>query len=133
LKARKLSRAITPAEFELDTEEWKKICDENKGVRILEGGKKLVQYDYDFYDDELIKFTPPDWQKVSKMMHNLFSKSKQTTGDAYLLWRLKKMVEAGKLDARGEVKNMKDFEVKAKTSQTEPVPGSGVYVSGEQT
>ncbi|MEO6547928.1 MAG: DUF1835 domain-containing protein, partial [Ferruginibacter sp.] len=43
LKAKKLAREITLSEFEVDPDEWTRLCEENKGVRILEGGKKLVQ------------------------------------------------------------------------------------------
>jgi hypothetical protein len=114
LKAKKLARQITLSEFEVDPDEWTKLCDENKGVRILEGGKKLVQYDYDYYDAELLRFITPDWQKVNKMFHSFYSKSKNTTGDAYLLWRLKIMIANNKIDAQGELKGMKDFEVKSK-------------------
>ncbi len=116
LKAKKLARPVTLSEFEVDADEWAKLCNENKGVRTLEGGKKLVQHDYDYYDDELMKFITPDWQKVNKLFHTFFSKSKNTTGDAYLLWRLKLIIIEEKIDAQGEIKGMKDFEVKAKTS-----------------
>jgi hypothetical protein len=115
LKAKKLARAITLSEFEVDPDEWKKICDENKGVRILEGGKKLVQAEYDFYDAELLKVISTDWQKASKVIHQFLSKSKSATGDAYLLWRLKQLITEEKLDAQGEIKNMKDFEVKLRS------------------
>jgi len=116
LKAKKLARPVTLSEFELDPDEWTKLCNENKGVRILEGGKKLLQHDYDYYDNELIKFITPDWQKVNKLLHSFFSKSKVTTGDAYLLWRIKLMIKENKIDAQGEIKNMKDFEVKLKVN-----------------
>jgi hypothetical protein len=43
VKAKKLAREITPSEFEVDPDEWTKLCEENKGIRLLEGGKKLVQ------------------------------------------------------------------------------------------
>ena len=82
----------------------------------MEGGKKLVQHDYDYYDNELIEFITNDWQKVNKLFHIFFAKSKNTTGDAYLLWRLKLMIAEEKIDAQGEIKNMKDFEVKAKAN-----------------
>lgn len=114
LKARKLARLITPGEFETDTDEWKRICRENRGVRLLEGGKKLVQYDHDFYDEELLKTVDTDWIRVSKLIHGYYTKAKHTTGDAYLLWRLKQLIEAGKLDAQGDIKKMKDFEVRLK-------------------
>ena len=55
LKAKKLARPVTLSEFEIDPDEWTKLCNENKGVRTLEGGKKLLQHDYDYYDAELLK------------------------------------------------------------------------------
>lgn len=117
LKAKKLARPITLSEFEVDPDEWAKLCSENKGVRLLEGGKKLSQAGYDFYDEELKKFITTDWQKASKIINQFLTKAKQTTGDAYILWRLKQMLAAGEYDVQGEVKNMKDFEVKAKAAQ----------------
>ncbi|MDQ2718641.1 MAG: DUF1835 domain-containing protein [Bacteroidota bacterium] len=114
LKAKKLARPITPSEFEIDPDEWTKICNENKMVRILEGAKKLVQHDEDFFDKFLLEFITPDWQKANKVIHQFLNKSKHITGDAYLLWRLKELILNDKIDAQGEIKNMKDFEVKRK-------------------
>jgi hypothetical protein len=116
LKARKLARPITLSEFEVDPDEWKKLMQENKGVRILEGGKKLGHFDYDFYDADLKKFITNDWQKASKIIHQFLSKNKQTTGDAYVLWRLKQILATGEYDVQGELKGMKDFEVKGKSA-----------------
>ena len=114
LKAKKLAREITVSEFEVDPDEWIKLSTEDKGVRLLEGGKKLVRVGYDFYDTELKKFVTADWQKASKIIHQFLGKAKETTGDAYLLWRLKEMIAAGMFDVQGNVGNMKEFEVKQK-------------------
>lgn len=116
LKAKKLAREITLSEFEVDPDEWTKLCNEHKGVRFLEGGKKLIQYDYDYYDAELKKFITVDWQKASKIIHQFLSKAKHTTGDAYLLWRLKTMIAQDLFDVQGKLGNMKDFEVKLKSA-----------------
>ncbi|CAN5205419.1 hypothetical protein BH09BAC2_BH09BAC2_08760 [soil metagenome] len=117
VKAKRLAREITLSEFEVDPDEWAKLCAENKGVRLLEGGKKLIQKDYDYYDKELEKFISADWQKVNKLIHSFLSKSPEKTGDAFLLWRIKQLISEGKIDAQGELKNMKDFEVKSKVKQ----------------
>ncbi len=114
LKAKKLAREITLSEFEVDPDEWSKICNDNKGVRLLEGGKKLICEDYGFYDTELKKFITGDWQKASKVIHQYLGKAKHTTGDAYLLWRLKVMIAQDMFDVQGKVENMKDFEMKLK-------------------
>ena len=118
LKAKKLARPITLSEFEVDPDEWTKLAGENKGVRLLEGGKKLVQKDFDCYDSELLKFVTKDWQKVNKFFTHFFGKAKETTGDAYLLWRLKNLAEAGTIDIQGNVKNMKEMEIKLKGEET---------------
>lgn len=115
LKAKKLSRLITTSEFEVDPDEWTKLCNEEKQVRLLEGGKKLSQKEVDFYDAELKSFITDDWQKAGKIIHQFLHKAKHTTGDLFLLWRLKKLLATDLYDAQGEVKNMKDFEVKKKS------------------
>jgi hypothetical protein len=81
----------------------------------LEGGKKLVQYEYDFYDGDLKKFIMPDWQKASKIISNYLSKAKHSTSEAYLLWRLKVMIAMDMFDVQGKIGNMKDFEIKYKS------------------
>ena len=115
LKARRLARAITPSEFEVDPDEWSKICQDEKTVRILEGGKKLSLHAESFYDNELKKFITDEWQKAGKIIHQFQQKSKHSTGDAFLLWRLKYLLQSDMYDIQGLVKNMKDFEVKKKS------------------
>jgi hypothetical protein len=118
LKAKKLARLITLSEFEVDPDEWRKLCMEDKQVRLLEGGKKLIQYNADFYDEELKKYITNDWQKASKIISQFLHKSKQVTGDMYLLWRLKLMLQGEEYDVQGQVKAMKDFELKKKAAAT---------------
>jgi hypothetical protein len=89
LKAKKLARVITPSEFEVDPDEWIKLNNENKGIRILEGGKKLAQYDYNFFDAALKKFVTPSFQKANKILQQVGAKTKIEASDVYLLWRLK--------------------------------------------
>ena len=112
VKAKKLARTITPSEFEVDPDEWIKLCNENKAIRLLEGGKKLVQEEDDFYDAELKKLVTGDWQKASKIIHTHLTKAKHTPGDMYLLWRLKLMIAQQMFDVQGTVGKMKEFEVK---------------------
>jgi hypothetical protein len=112
IKAKKLARPITLSEFETDPDEWKRLMDEDKMVRLLEGGKKLTQYDEDFYDKDLIKFMSKDWQKANKVIQQFLQKNTHTTGDAYLLWRIKSLINAEKIEAKGLLKGMKDFEVR---------------------
>lgn len=112
LKAKKLAREITPSEFEVDPDEWQKLMNENKGVRILEGGKKLAQFDYDYYDADVKKFVTKDFQKASKILQQVGTKIKIPVSDAYLLWRLKTLAAQQVFEVQGEMKNAKDFELR---------------------
>jgi hypothetical protein len=122
IKAKKLARPITLSEFEIDPDEWAKLTTEDKGVRLLEGGKKLVQKGYAYYDNELMNFITKDWTKVSKLFQQYYSKVKETTGDAYLLWRLKQMIEDGKVEMQGNMQNMKELEVRLAGEAEEHLP-----------
>ena len=115
IKAKKLARTITPSEFEVDSDEWNKTCLEAGFVRLLEGGKKLISKDANYYDADLSRFISHDNQKASKIIHQFLSKNKETTGDAFLLWRLKKMIELDELETQGPLKGTKDFEVKKRS------------------
>jgi hypothetical protein len=125
LKAKKLSRPITLSEFEVDPDEWTKICNEGSGIRLLEGGKKISHAGYDHYDAELKRFISNDWQKASRIIHQFLSKSKQATGDAYLLWRLKNIIATGEYDVQGEIARMKEFEIKGKSKQEDHINVAG--------
>ena len=112
LKAKKLAREITMSEFEVDPDEWTKMIGENKGIRKLEGGKKLAQFDYDYFDDDLKKFVPAEFQKANKILQQVGTKVKIGASDAYLLWRLKTLAAMQVFEVQGEMGNAKDFELR---------------------
>ncbi|MEO8403707.1 MAG: DUF1835 domain-containing protein [Chitinophagaceae bacterium] len=128
LKAKKLSRPITLSEFEVDPDEWKKICDENTMVRQLEGGKKIIGKDESFYDNEILKNITPEWQKASRVLSNTLNRMKVKTGDVFIMWRMKQLIGSGKVETVGEPgKGWKDFDVKLLGKQA-----AGTAAEGEK-
>jgi hypothetical protein len=117
LKAKKLNRTVTLSEFEVDPDEWKRLATENALIRILEGGKKIVGKEDDFYDKDILANLSNEFQKGNRAMSNILSKMKIKTGDVFLLWRIKKLSAEGKLEINGDTsKNWKDFEVRLKSA-----------------
>lgn len=113
LKAKKLARAITTSEFEVDSDEWKKLCNENAMVRLLEGGKKIIGKEVDQYDKDLLMVITGEPQKLQKILGNAFSKMKIKTGDVFLVWRLRELIAKGKLEAQGDwAKGWKEITIK---------------------
>jgi hypothetical protein len=112
-KAKKLARPVTLSEFEIDPDEWRKMMEENAGVRILEGGKKIAGKEDSFYDAEIIKNITGDWQKANRVITNTCNRMKVKTGDIFLMWRLKQLIAEEKIEVNGDVnKGWKDFDVK---------------------
>ena len=129
LKAKKLNRKVTLSEFEVDPDEWRKLCTENAMIRILEGGKKIVGKDEDFYDKDILTGLGNDWQKGNKAMQSILSKMKIKTGDVFLLWRMKALAAEEKIEINGDTsKGWKDFEVKLKTTAPEIVETNNTAV-----
>ena len=113
IKAKKLARAITLSEFEVDPDEWKRLSEENSMVRILEGGKKIVGKEETFYDNEIMKNLTPEWQKAWRVLSNTLHRMKIKTGDVFLMWRMKELIAGGKIEVMGDInKGWKEFDVK---------------------
>lgn len=102
LKAKKLARPVTRSEFEIDPDEWKKLCEENGMVRWLEGGKKLVSKEISCYDQEIRRLVGGDWQKAHRLLHHLQNRIKNRTGDVFLMSRLRSLANAGVLEMKGD-------------------------------
>lgn len=113
LKAKKLARPITPSEFEVDPDEWKKLCGESALVRILEGGKKIVSKEANFYDKELLSAVTGETQKLGRYLQHVLGKMKIKTGDAFLVWRLRELAAQGSVEMNGDWnKGWKEIQLK---------------------
>jgi len=111
LKAKKLAREITMSEFEVDPDEWNRLMLENAMIRLLEGGKKIASKEVDYYDAEILKNITPEWQKATRVISNTLNRMKVKTGDVFLMWRLKEMINEERIKMEGEIGNWKTFDV----------------------
>jgi Domain of unknown function (DUF1835)/Protein of unknown function len=118
LKAKRLARPISISEFEIDPDEWKKLCAENSLVRTLEGGKKIVGKDETFYDGEVLRNLTSEWQRATRVLMNTLHRMKIKTGDVFLMWRMKQMLSQGRMEVLGDVsKGWKEFDVRLPGAQ----------------
>ena len=121
LKAKKLARPITLSEYEVDPDEWNKLTEENAMVRILEGGKKIVSQDENFFDPEILKNITGEWQKASRVLQNTLNRMKIKTGDLFLMSRIKALITAEKIEAEGDVnKDWKSFDIRISGQSNHP-------------
>lgn len=127
LKAKKLARPVTLSEFESDSDEWKKLCSENGVVRISEGGKKILSKEAAYYDNDILKAVLKEPQKLQKIFQTLFGKMKVHTGDAFLAWRIKHLIEDGRIEFSGDWNNgWKEIILKLPSSPEEINSNAGI-------
>ncbi|GAC1426376.1 MAG: hypothetical protein NVS1B13_10720 [Flavisolibacter sp.] len=125
LKAKKLNRKMTTGEFELDREEWVRLTKENAGVRILEGGKKIIGKDPDFYDTDILNCLNGTWLKANKAINHILGRMKIKTGDLYLWWRIRELVVQKKIEMNGDpAKGWKELEIRLSGVTGEQIPNS---------
>lgn len=122
IKAKKLAREVSLAEFELDGDEWHRLMNENAGIRLLEGGKKLRGEPAGFFDKDLLQATTKEFQKANKVIVQVTGKFKYPVMDQFLSWRIKELIKEGKIESKGELKTMRDFEVKLPGGGAEAAP-----------
>ncbi len=102
IKAKKLARLVTGAEFETDPDEWLKLSAENKNLRTLEGGKKIIAQPDDYFDRGLLNFLQPAFQKITRAVQQFQLKSSEKANESFLVWRLKQLVDSGFAEQQGE-------------------------------
>jgi hypothetical protein len=103
IKAKILARPVTSAEFETDPDEWQRLASENKNLRLLEGGKKIVQHTDDYYDSALLHFLQPVFQKIPRTVQQFNLKSAEKISESFLFWRLRLLVSSGAAEQQGEM------------------------------
>ena len=113
IKARRLARAVTASEIEMDGDVWNNLVAENGGIRTLEGGKKLLSRPENHYDAQLISMLSGNFQKSSRVLSQAMSKYNLPTGDMHLAWRLRELAEAGLIELKGDAsKPYREWEVR---------------------
>jgi hypothetical protein len=102
VKAKKLARPVSSAEFETDPDEWLRMAAENKNLRSLEGGKKILQQPDDFYDKAILNFLQPVFQKIPRLIQQFQLKHPEKINESFFIWRLKHLVSSGDAEQQGE-------------------------------
>ena len=112
IKAKKLARPVTASEFEMDSDEWKKLGNENTLVRIYEGGKKIISKEVSYYDNAIFSMLQKEPQKLVKFLHSFYAKTKVHTGNVFIVWRIRLLCEEKKITAYGDWnKGWKDITI----------------------
>ncbi|TCO74428.1 DUF1835 domain-containing protein [Marinisporobacter balticus] len=105
-------RPITDEEKIYCVKELKRLINENKMVRILEDDR-VASKEEEFYDELILENAKKSYLKAPRVIGGTMGKSKYPVGDTFIDYRLRKLIDQGKLILRGNKESaMRFIEVK---------------------
>ena len=90
---------------------WEELKNSKENLRIFKNGK-VESVEEDYYDKDLCKNTGSGFVPAEQVIGETMGRSDQLVGDVFLEYRLRKLIEDGKLESKGKMKKMSDYKVK---------------------
>ncbi|MCY6484208.1 DUF3658 domain-containing protein [Clostridium aestuarii] len=94
-------------------DEWNELRKSKSTLRILKDGK-IINVDESYYDADILEYTPNEFMKAARVIGTVMGMSQQVVGDTFIDYRLRKLIEAGKIEYRGKLRSMREFDIKIK-------------------
>lgn len=98
--------------------DWEEILKYKSNLRILENDK-IVNVEENYYDNQILENCTFNFKRAARIIGSTMGHSKQLVGDLYIHYRVRKLIEEDKIQYRGILKSMRDFEIKNKSSLKE--------------
>jgi hypothetical protein len=108
----KYFRQLTEGELCQYRKLWEKVKFGNSLLWVLDENKQLVAKDETYFDSFLLSYCTNEYQKPAQIIGKTLCDIDFNVGDGYLAYRMKQLVLMGKIQIRGELKEMRDYEVK---------------------
>lgn len=106
----------------MNLERVQQLCEDFENLRASKANlrifkdHKIIDVDESYYDDALLYNCSFAFQKTARVIGAAMGSVDQIISDTYLEYRVKKLIENGKLDYRGELLSMRDYEIKLQES-----------------
>lgn len=99
-----------------DLKKWEKVWNEVKSesslLRVLEEDGAITHKPESYFDSFLLSKSKEELQKAARVIGQALVDIDFSVGDSYLNWRLKELVKDKKLEFRGRLIEIRDYEVR---------------------
>lgn len=92
--------------------DWALLAASKEQLRILEDGI-IVGAHESYYDDDILSNCTPDFTKAARVIGDTMGKSGQLVSDTYIDYRVRRLIEIGRLEYRGKLESIRDFEIRS--------------------
>ena len=94
-------------------ENWNELKKQKGSLRIIKD-KKIVTIEEDYFDKEILKCVDNEFKFAAKIIGDVVRNLDENISDTFINYRLRKLIKNGKLEYKGIMKSIRDFEVKKK-------------------
>lgn len=94
--------------------QWNEFRNSEAVLRILKDGE-IIGVDESYYDEEILEHTPDEFMRAARVVGTVMGMSDQVVGDTFIDYRLRKLIEAGKIEYRGKLRYMREFDIRLRS------------------
>ena len=105
-------KPVTKSEFSSWENLWNKVLTENSQLRILDRNGEISGKDVDYFDSFLLSNCNESYQKSAMIIGKTLVDIDFAVDDEYLNWRLKQLAFKRKIEPRGRLIEIRDYEIK---------------------
>ena len=99
---------------------WKTLSDSKEVLRVLEN-ETIKFKELTYFDSILLSYCTEEFKHPARIIGESLIDIDFAVHDSILNWRLKQLVSLNKLEAEGELKDMRDYRVKTKYLKKEVI------------
>jgi len=103
---------LTPGEYSYFKQVGKYLLDSKGELRILQDDFTLKEEEISYFDQVLIEHCNTEFQPSALIVGYTLMAIDFQVGDGFLNWRLKELAKSHKVAYKGELKELRDYEVK---------------------
>ncbi|WP_432664060.1 DUF1835 domain-containing protein [Wukongibacter baidiensis] len=112
-KALKSVSLIDNSRKEILISEWNELR-KNEAVLRIYIDNKVICEDETYYDKYILKYTPDEFLKAARVIGSVMGNSGQIVTDAFIDYRIRSLIDSGKLEYRGKLRFMREFDIRLK-------------------
>ncbi len=90
---------------------WEVLRHSKETLRVLKDNR-VIGVDESYYDKAILSNCTFNFQKALRIVGYTMGESDQLVGDTYIDYRLRQLIESGKIEYRGRLDSMRDFEIR---------------------
>lgn len=98
--------------------DWQELRNSKENLRIVKDSK-IVGVEEDFYDSKIVANTGFNFKMAARIIGKTMGESKHLVTDTYIDYRIRKLIEQGKIKYQGHLESMRDYQIRVQGSLNE--------------